>query len=161
MKKIICLILLTSLVLSTFIGCDPTSSNSSTKSLSTTISDNSIQLKESGSSSSTPDTTKTQITTNPSTLAPTTNAPTTNAPTTNAPTTKAPITNAPTTKAPTTAPNIVVPTNPISQTVYITNTGEKYHSSGCRYLSKSKIPISLSDAKARGYTPCSVCNPPR
>jgi len=26
-------------------------------------------------------------------------------------------------------------------TVYITNTGKKYHSSGCRYLSKSRIPI--------------------
>ena len=45
-------------------------------------------------------------------------------------------------------------------TVYITNTGEKYHRSGCRYLSKSKISISLSKAKAEGYTPCSVCKPP-
>lgn len=46
-------------------------------------------------------------------------------------------------------------------TVYITKTGEKYHTSGCRYLSKSKIPISLDNAKKQGYTPCSVCNPPR
>lgn len=46
-------------------------------------------------------------------------------------------------------------------TVYITRTGEKYHRDGCRYLSKSKIPISLAEAKARGYEPCSVCNPPR
>jgi micrococcal nuclease len=46
-------------------------------------------------------------------------------------------------------------------TVYITRTGAKYHSSGCRYLSRSLIPISLKDAVARGYTPCSVCNPPR
>ncbi len=45
-------------------------------------------------------------------------------------------------------------------TVYITNTGKKYHSSGCRYLSKSRIPISLTSAKERGYTPCSVCKPP-
>lgn len=44
-------------------------------------------------------------------------------------------------------------------TVYITNTGEKYHSGGCRYLKKSKIPISRSDAIAQGYGPCSVCNP--
>jgi hypothetical protein len=49
---------------------------------------------------------------------------------------------------------------PDTTTVYITETGTKYHRDGCRYLSKSKIPISLSDAKARGYTPCSVCNPP-
>ena len=38
-------------------------------------------------------------------------------------------------------------------TVYITNTGEKYHSDGCQYLRQSKIPISLADAKARGYEP--------
>ncbi len=42
------------------------------------------------------------------------------------------------------------------ETVYITKTGSKYHSSGCRFLSKSKIPISLEEAKAR-YSPCSVC----
>lgn len=46
-------------------------------------------------------------------------------------------------------------------TVYVTATGEKYHRAGCRYLKKSKIPISLSEAKASGYEPCKVCNPPR
>lgn len=45
-----------------------------------------------------------------------------------------------------------------AQTVYITNTGEKYHNAGCRYLRQSKIPISLSDAVAQGYTPCKVCH---
>jgi len=45
--------------------------------------------------------------------------------------------------------------------VYITSTGSKYHQANCRYLSKSKIPISLKDAKARGLQPCSVCHPPR
>jgi len=44
--------------------------------------------------------------------------------------------------------------------VYITETGSKYHREGCRYLKKSKIPISLEDAVKRGYTPCSVCDPP-
>ena len=44
--------------------------------------------------------------------------------------------------------------------VYITETGTKYHRDGCRYLSHSKIAIYLSEAKAQGYTPCSVCNPP-
>ena len=48
-----------------------------------------------------------------------------------------------------------------SVTVYITETGAKYHRSGCQYLSKSCIPIDLEDAKDRGYTPCSKCNPPR
>ena len=42
------------------------------------------------------------------------------------------------------------------QTVYITRTGAKYHSAGCSYL-RSVIPISLKDAKARGYTSCSRC----
>ncbi len=48
-----------------------------------------------------------------------------------------------------------------STTVYVTRTGTKYHRAGCRYLSSSKIAISLADAKARGYKPCSVCDPPR
>ncbi|BCS85433.1 hypothetical protein prwr041_13260 [Prevotella herbatica] len=48
----------------------------------------------------------------------------------------------------------------IAQTVYITKTGSKYHSDGCRYLSRSCIPINLSEAKFEGYDPCSVCDPP-
>lgn len=51
------------------------------------------------------------------------------------------------------------PADEIKSEVYVTRTGAKYHRSGCRYLSKSKIPISLEDAKRR-YSPCSVCNPP-
>lgn len=45
-----------------------------------------------------------------------------------------------------------------AQTVYITDTGEKYHNAGCRHLRKSKHPISLSDAIARGYEPCKNCH---
>jgi hypothetical protein len=48
-----------------------------------------------------------------------------------------------------------------SQTVYITRTGKKYHRGDCRYLSQSKIEVSLKDAKARGFTPCKVCHPPQ
>lgn len=47
-----------------------------------------------------------------------------------------------------------------SAQVFVTRTGEKYHRAGCRYLSRSQIPISLADAKV-GYGACSVCNPPR
>jgi len=47
----------------------------------------------------------------------------------------------------------------INQTVYITKTGKKYHSAGCRYLSKSEIAIKKSVAVDEGYTACSVCNP--
>jgi hypothetical protein len=46
-----------------------------------------------------------------------------------------------------------------AQTVYITKTGAKYHEGGCRYLSKSKIPVTLKIAKEQGYGPCSVCSP--
>ncbi|MGB9867721.1 MAG: thermonuclease family protein [Bacillota bacterium] len=43
--------------------------------------------------------------------------------------------------------------------VYVTKSGTRYHRDGCRYLGASKIPIRLSEAKAEGYTPCSVCKP--
>jgi len=46
-----------------------------------------------------------------------------------------------------------------AQTVYVTRTGEKYHVSSCHYLRYSKIAISLREAKAQGYTACSVCRP--
>ena len=42
-------------------------------------------------------------------------------------------------------------------TYYVTNSGTKYHKGSCGYLSKSRNAISLSDARARGYTPCSRC----
>ena len=41
--------------------------------------------------------------------------------------------------------------------VYITNTGKKYHAANCSSLRKSKHAITLSNAKASGYTPCSKC----
>jgi len=68
-------------------------------------------------------------------------------------------------ETPAPAPKTVAPKKTASSneevTVYITRTGAKYHSAGCRYLSRSMIPISLKDAVARGYGPCSVCGPPR
>lgn len=48
--------------------------------------------------------------------------------------------------------------NTQEQTVYVTDTGSKYHRAGCSYLISSNA-ISLSDALARGYTACSRCNP--
>lgn len=54
----------------------------------------------------------------------------------------------------------VITTQNKSVTVYITESGKKYHSDGCRYLKKSKISISLNNAK-EGYEPCSVCGAPR
>lgn len=50
---------------------------------------------------------------------------------------------------------------PTEAIVHVTRTGECYHEAGCRYLSKSDSPISLEEAQAAGYRPCSVCNPPQ
>jgi len=47
-----------------------------------------------------------------------------------------------------------------AQTVYVTRTGEKYHTGGCRYLHSSKIQTTLAEAKADGYDACKVCKPP-
>lgn len=47
-----------------------------------------------------------------------------------------------------------------SITVYITNSGTKYHLDGCRHL-KSKIEKTLEEAKALKLEPCKVCNPPK
>ncbi len=44
--------------------------------------------------------------------------------------------------------------------VHITRTGAKYHAEGCRFLSRSDIPVPLSKAIEDGYEPCSKCSPP-
>lgn len=44
-----------------------------------------------------------------------------------------------------------------SEIVYVTESGTKYHRSGCQHLKKSAIEIPLSRAEANGYTPCSKC----
>jgi micrococcal nuclease len=45
-------------------------------------------------------------------------------------------------------------------TVYITKTGAKYHNDGCNSLRKSKIAVTLKEAKERGYGACKNCDPP-
>lgn len=44
-----------------------------------------------------------------------------------------------------------------AETVYITDTGAKYHRSGCRTLKQSKYPVSLFDATSQGYMACGIC----
>lgn len=64
---------------------------------------------------------------------------------------------------------VITPTEPETEappaevetvTVYITNSGTKYHLDGCRHL-KSKIEKTLEEAKALKLEPCKVCNPPK
>ena len=45
-------------------------------------------------------------------------------------------------------------------TVYVTDTGSKYHRYGCQYLRESCHGMTLSKAKQAGYTACSRCDPP-
>lgn len=47
-----------------------------------------------------------------------------------------------------------------AQTVYITETGRRYHLAGCRYLSETARAVELAGAVALGYEPCGVCGPP-
>lgn len=47
----------------------------------------------------------------------------------------------------------------VAQAVYTTKTGEKYHTSSCRYLKVSKKEYTLEKAKAFGFTACLVCKP--
>jgi micrococcal nuclease len=45
-------------------------------------------------------------------------------------------------------------------TVYVSNSGGKYHREDCRSLRRSKIALPLEDAVKSGYGPCSICKPP-
>ena len=71
-------------------------------------------------------------------------------------------TRAPPTPRPTTPP-VTVPAprpttpQPVGNTVFVTATGKKYHTNGCRYLAKSRVARTLALAKQQGYTPCSRC----
>jgi micrococcal nuclease len=47
-----------------------------------------------------------------------------------------------------------------STTVYVTNSGTKYHRDGCSALSRSKIVVTLEDAVRSGYESCGICRPP-
>ncbi|HWQ30534.1 MAG TPA: TadE family protein, partial [Negativicutes bacterium] len=49
--------------------------------------------------------------------------------------------------------------DPSGMVVYITRTGIRFHEETCRYLRKSKLPITIREAEAKGYTPCKVCTP--
>ena len=54
----------------------------------------------------------------------------------------------------------VLDEQPQAEAVYVTRTGKKYHRGSCSSLRRSKIPISLAEAKL-GYGACSRCNPPQ
>ncbi|MDR1024880.1 MAG: thermonuclease family protein [Treponema sp.] len=58
------------------------------------------------------------------------------------------------------AKNLAAAENPADITVYITNSGEKYHRETCSSLRRSRIALRLEDAAESGYEPCGLCKPP-
>jgi micrococcal nuclease len=46
-----------------------------------------------------------------------------------------------------------------SDTVYVTKSGSRFHRSGCRFLSRSAVPMARVTAAGRGFSPCQVCKP--
>jgi endonuclease YncB( thermonuclease family) len=45
--------------------------------------------------------------------------------------------------------------------VYVTPHGRKYHRADCQYVRNGAKALSLAEAQALGYTPCSRCKPPQ
>jgi hypothetical protein len=50
--------------------------------------------------------------------------------------------------------------NVFSQTVYISATGQHYHTLACKNVNKNSTQMQVSDALNHGYTPCKICHPP-
>jgi len=48
-------------------------------------------------------------------------------------------------------------TNLKAQTVYITESGKKYHAKNCDVAKTGKKGIELAEAKKQGYEACKVC----
>ena len=44
-----------------------------------------------------------------------------------------------------------------AQTVYITDSGKKYHAKNCDVVKTGKKGITLEEAKKKGLEPCKVC----
>lgn len=51
-------------------------------------------------------------------------------------------------------------TKVFTQNVYITQTGNHYHTAKCRFITDKSETIPLWKAKAYGKTPCTECKPP-
>ena len=48
----------------------------------------------------------------------------------------------------------------VSEIVYRTPSGKKYHRATCGHVKGKEIAVSLAEAEDLGLTPCRVCNPP-
>ena len=50
-------------------------------------------------------------------------------------------------------------TTTISEVVYVTPHGNRYHQAGCRTMRHSRQAVSIEQAQNMGKTPCRVCKP--
>ena len=46
-----------------------------------------------------------------------------------------------------------------AQTVYVTETGKKFHMKNCTNAKTGKTGMEYSEAKKKGYTACGICKP--
>ncbi|MFK7750884.1 MAG: hypothetical protein AB8B65_21015 [Kordia sp.] len=51
----------------------------------------------------------------------------------------------------------LVSSSVISQTVYTTKSGSKYHKSSCKYLKDSRKEFTIKKAESLGFTACEIC----
>lgn len=49
--------------------------------------------------------------------------------------------------------------NSQAQTIYVTESGKKFHKKNCTVVKEGKKGLELAEAKKKGYTACSVCKP--
>jgi hypothetical protein len=50
-------------------------------------------------------------------------------------------------------------TKSFAQTVYVQETGKKYHIKNCSAAGTGKKGMTIAEAKKEGYTACKVCKP--
>ena len=54
---------------------------------------------------------------------------------------------------------VTLTSNALSQNVYVTKSGKKFHKGSCYYLKSSKKEITFQRAIELNFQPCSVCKP--
>lgn len=61
----------------------------------------------------------------------------------------------------TTRPATPAPETGADVQVYVTKSGKKYHRKECRFVTEGATAMTVKQAQAQGYTPCSRCKPPQ
>ncbi len=56
-------------------------------------------------------------------------------------------------------PETIAPSETVSDSVYVTPSGTKFHKQGCRYIKNKEVTEYSRDDALNKYAPCSVCEP--